>query len=71
MGCVASITKDTFPKQGEYLNQRAKVYFHYDTQTEFLGTIVRDDMESPWHTIIKLDDGRVVLTTECQYSPVP
>jgi hypothetical protein len=36
-----------------------------------LGTIVRDDNEPPWRTIIRLDDGRVVLASECQYSPFP
>jgi len=68
MGCEATITATTFPKQGEHLGQRARVLFHYGGP-EVQGTIVRDDMEAPWHTMIKLDDGRYVLATECQYSP--
>lgn len=70
MGCVVNITKSNFPQQGDFFGQRVRVYFHYDTLAMFLGTIVRDDMESPWHIIIELDNGRVVLGTECQYSPV-
>jgi hypothetical protein len=70
MGYVANLTKSNFPQQGDFFGQRVRVYFHYDTLAMFLGTIVRDDMESPWRTIIELDNGRVVLGTECQYSPV-
>ncbi len=36
----------------------------------FYGVIVRDDKEEPGEKIIKLDDGRYVLATECQYSIV-
>lgn len=32
------------------------------------GTVIRDDVEDPHLTIIKLDDGRIILGTECQYS---
>jgi hypothetical protein len=34
-----------------------------------MGTIIRDDMEEPFRTIISLDDGRVILATECMHSP--
>lgn len=70
MGVVSNITKDRFPEQGSFLNIRVKAYFHYDTSTVIMGTIVRDDMEKPLRTIIKLDDDRYVLSTECQYTPV-
>lgn len=38
----------------------------------FKGKIIRDDMvdETQGLTIILLDDGRVVTSTECQYSIV-
>lgn len=68
MGAVKNITATCWPKQGTYLGKRVSVCFHYDTQTCVMGTIVRDDMEAPWVTIISLDTGRVVLATECQYS---
>lgn len=69
MGCHPNISSDKFPKQGAYLNSRAKVCFNYDTNETFLGVVIRDDAEEPGIAIIKLDDGRVVLTTECQWSP--
>lgn len=69
MGVVANINFNTFPTQGSYLNKRVKVIFHYDTRQFVMGTIVRDDTESPGIEIIKLDDGRYVLSTECQYTP--
>lgn len=68
MGCVESISYDRFPKQGTYLNKKCKVCFFYGDET-ISGIIVRDDMEQPFLTIIRLDDGRHVLSTECQYSP--
>lgn len=67
MGVVASVTRTSFPKQGSMLDQRVKVVFHYDFKNFVMGTVVRDDVEEPNKTIIKLDDGRYVLGTECQY----
>jgi hypothetical protein len=50
------------------LGLRTKVIFHYGGP-ELMGTIVRDDFEEPWRTIIKLDDGRYILGSECQHAP--
>lgn len=74
MGCVSKITDTSYPMQGRYKGARVTVSFHYG-RTEFIGTILRDDMEPPHEgleplTVILLDDGRVVLATECQYSPM-
>jgi hypothetical protein len=33
-----------------------------------MGTIVRDDIEAPYETIIKLDNGRYLRGVECQFS---
>lgn len=68
MGCVDTITYTRFPKQGPYVGKRTEVCFHYDTSKTLLGFIVRDDYEEPGRTIIKLDDGRYVEASECQYS---
>ena len=68
MGCVETITAFRFPKQSEYVNRRVKVCFHYNTSKYVPGTIIRDDRETPFETLIKLDDGRVLRGTECQYS---
>lgn len=68
MGCVSTITAYKFPKQSEYVNRRCDVCFHYDTATRIMGTVIRDDKEEPYETLIKLDDGRVIRGTECQFS---
>lgn len=34
------------------------------------GSIVRDDNDFPYETLIKLDDGRYVLSGECQLVPI-
>jgi hypothetical protein len=57
----------SYPKQGAYLNARVRVCFNYNTQIHFSGVIIRDDVESDCLTIIKLDDGRIIMGTECQY----
>lgn len=71
MGCHANVSYDKFPKQGAYLGKRCEVCFYYDTTRTILGTVVRDDMEEPYLTIIRLDDGRYVRAGECQYNPLP
>lgn len=69
MGVEPNITVDTFPTQGRHLGVRVLVAFHYDLSRSLGGLVVRDDNESPWQTIIQLDDGRYVLATECQWHP--
>ena len=68
MGCVSTITAFKFPNQSEYVNRRCKVCFHYDTSLFIGGTILRDDREEPFETLIVLDDGRLLRGTECQFS---
>jgi len=70
MGCHENIGFDKFPKQSDWLQKRVEVLFFYDTSQTIKGTIVRDDREEPFQTIIKLNDGRYVHGTECQYSLV-
>jgi hypothetical protein len=60
-----------FPKQGSHLYARVLVCFDYDTSRQFPGQIVRDDDQEPYRTIIALDDGPLVLATECHYSMAP
>jgi len=68
MGCVENIRTDYFPRQGEQLGRMVAVVFHYDTKHPTAGKVVRDDAEPPYQTIIKLANGRYVLSGECQYS---
>ena len=56
-----------FPKQGAFLGKKVCVCFNYDPEIQFPGVVVRDDAEEPGRMIIRLDDGRYVLSTECQY----
>ena len=70
VGVVKNITVNQFPKQGQDLGKRVEVCFHYDDDNIIYGSIVRDDIEEPFKGIIALDDGRYILTTECQYSPI-
>lgn len=60
----------TYPPQGSYLGARCEVVFNYDLRFRTLGTVIRDDTASPGLLIIQLDDGRVVLSTECQWHPL-
>ncbi len=74
MGCVKTITYDSFPKQKDdnykypSVGKRVKVCYHYDTTKKHTGTIVRDDIEEPGETIIVLDNGRYLRGCECQFS---
>jgi hypothetical protein len=70
MGVHANIGFDRFPEQGKHAMQRVEVCFDYDLSRTAFGTVVRDDAADPWRTIIRLDDGRHVLATECQYAAV-
>lgn len=69
MGSHPNIGRDRMPKQGSYAGTRAVVIFDYDSRYQHLATIVRDDAEEPGVMIFRLDDGRYVLSTECQWSP--
>jgi hypothetical protein len=73
MGHHANIGHERFPKQGGFLGKRVSVSFHApgrDVNRELPGEVVRDDVEEPHRTVIKLDDGRYVLATECAYRHV-
>lgn len=68
MGVVKGISADEFPKQGQLLGKPVSVCFNYDTEKRFAGVCIRDDTEDPGRCIFQLEDGRVVLATECMYS---
>jgi hypothetical protein len=70
MGVHENIGYDKFPDQGGALGQRVAVCFNFDYGHTLPGIVVRDDREAPYRLIIKLDDGRYVMATECQYRDV-
>jgi hypothetical protein len=59
-------TSEAFPEQGSWLGRRVEVVFGY-TQPAFKGVIVREDAVEPGLLIIRLDDGRHVMSLECSY----
>lgn len=70
MGCVPTITFSGYPRQTEKVGKRVVVVFHYDTANQVGAKILRDDAEDPGRTIIQTDDGRFLLSTECQFMMV-
>lgn len=69
MGIVPNMAHDKFPEQSTHVGRRVRVVFNYNLDApKLLGTIVRDDFEAPHVTIIKLDNDKYILTTECQYT---
>jgi hypothetical protein len=68
MGISQFVNADKFPRQGSHLGLRVRVIFDRDTAHEIGGTIVRDDVAAPGIGIIRLDSGRYVLMSECQYT---
>lgn len=74
MGCVKNISYEKYPFQADEnykypsVGKRVQVCYHFDASKTHMGTIVRDDREEPFETIIKLDNGRYLRAVECQYS---
>lgn len=66
MGVHKNITATAFPPQSAFVGKPTFVCFHYGNE-EFKAEIIRDDTDEPFRTVLKLEDGRVVLGTECQY----
>ena len=70
MGVVRGVNTKEWPEQSEHVGFLVRVCFGYDTSATLAGRLVRDDVSHPFETIIRLEDGRHVLGTECQYSVV-
>jgi len=68
MGVISTIDHEKFPKQSEWYKREVSVCFNYDLSHKVDGIVIRDDTEAPFCTIIMLEDSRVVLATECQYT---
>ena len=67
MGSSPHIDALKFPEQGSLFGRKVNVCFHRYTQRQIGGVVVRDDITEPFVGIIRLDDGRHVLMTECQF----
>lgn len=78
MGIENKIDLKSFPKQYSVeesqmggIGRKVEVCFFYKTENTIPGVIIRDDKELPFRTLIRLYDGRVILSTECQYRALP
>lgn len=57
------------PQQSGLVGSRARVMFGGE-RPELLGTVVRNDADGKLVTVIRLDDGRHILGSECEFWPV-
>ena len=69
MSKADTVSKDKFPRQGSYLHSRVSVSFDMEGGGTIGGEVVRDDIDRPYIGIIRLDDDRHVLMSECYYMP--
>ena len=68
MAYHAAINATDFPLQDRaWLNKRVVTIMQFDSKRPRLGNVVRADAESPWLTLIQLDDGRFVTHLECSF----
>jgi len=49
------------------LNKRVVTILQFDSKKPRLGVVVRADKQSPFLTIIKLDDDRYITNHECSF----
>lgn len=67
MSVGTEIDYNTYPKQSGYVGRTVDIIFNYDRSKMIEGVFVREDIGKPYTMIIKLNDGRYVLSSECQY----
>lgn len=67
MGYSQHISATSFPRQGQWAHRSVLVRFHNDERV-MRGVVVRDDNSDPYVMIIRLEDGRHVLSAECVYA---
>lgn len=54
-------------KQGNFINRKCNIFFNYNIKNFISGKIIRDDIEEPFKTLIKLNDGTIIDSKECLY----
>lgn len=62
---VFKLSADKFPKQGNYFRKQVDVFFDVGAAESIRGVVVRNDVEPPHVTVIRLINGRHVLGSEC------
>lgn len=71
MGFSPYLAADRYPVQSGHVGARVEVRFIHGERRALFGVILRDDAEGDHRTIIRLDDGRVVLGGECLWGLAP
>lgn len=66
---VSKVSVAEFPKQSDLVGRVVKILFKDSSWC--YGTLVRDDLEEPFHTFLQLFDGRVVTAEEAWWTPAP
>jgi hypothetical protein len=67
MGFSNYVDAVKYPKQGRMLNKKVEVCFNFDIHNIFYGKVIRYDIEEPFEVIIRLNDGRIIMSGECQF----
>lgn len=68
MSFQENISATDFSTQDEtLLNKRVVTILQFDSKKPRLGVVVRADTQSPFLTIIKLDDERYITHHECSF----
>lgn len=65
MGFSPHVAADRYPAQTPHVGARVEVRFSHGERRAVFGLVLRDDAEGDGRTVIRLDDGRVVLGAEC------
>jgi hypothetical protein len=62
------IGKGKYPSQNSDLHHKTVVVMlEYDSREPLRGEVLRADDAAPHEVVIKLDDGRIVLGSECTF----
>jgi hypothetical protein len=66
---VSKVSVAEFPKQSDWVGRVVKILFK--DASWCYGILARDDLEEPFHTFLRLFDGRVVTAEEVWWTPAP
>lgn len=68
MGEYKYLGVEKYPKQDPLLiDKKVVVMLAFDSKRPLRGRVLRADAELPREVVIKLDDDRIVLGSECSY----
>lgn len=70
MGSSPHLDAEKYPVQNYTVGRRVTVFFGEDLlkAVPFPGTVLRDDKVEPHQVVLRLDDGRIILGSEANFS---